>query len=88
MQQSNVIFGALLIAYIVFITARGELGTYIQLLRGGGMQPASASGSGTTASSGLSGLANLTGLFSGDQTSQTSVSSNNSVLSAASEFFQ
>lgn len=36
MQQSNVIFGALLIAFIMFITLRGELQTYISLLRGSG----------------------------------------------------
>lgn len=31
MSQTSVIFGALLIAFIVFITLRGELGTYIAL---------------------------------------------------------
>jgi|GEM_PF-4199681 len=36
MQQSNVIFGALLVAFIVFVTLRGELPVYIDLLRGGG----------------------------------------------------
>lgn len=36
MQQSNVIFGALLLAYLLFITLRGELPAYITLLRGGG----------------------------------------------------
>ncbi len=34
MQQSNVIVGALSIAFIVFITAKGELPTYIGFLRG------------------------------------------------------
>lgn len=34
MQQSNVIFGAILIAFIVFITVRGELPAYLSLLRG------------------------------------------------------
>jgi len=50
MDQSNAIFGALVIAYIVFITARGELQTYIQILRGGGkiaLQQSSSNPSGT-----------------------------------------
>lgn len=34
MQQSNAIFAALIIAWIVFITLRGELPTYISLLKG------------------------------------------------------
>lgn len=34
MSQSNAIFGALFIAFIVFVTVRGELPTYINLLRG------------------------------------------------------
>ena len=34
MQQSNVIVGALFIAFIIFITAKGELPTYIGFLRG------------------------------------------------------
>lgn len=47
MQQSNVIFGFLLFAYFLFITLRGELATYITLLRGGGAQPAqTATGAG------------------------------------------
>jgi hypothetical protein len=33
-QQSNVIFAAILIAYIIFITMRGELSSYIELLKG------------------------------------------------------
>lgn len=44
MQQSNVIFGMLLLAFIVFITTKGELPSYITLLRGGsagGSAPAS-----------------------------------------------
>lgn len=36
MQQSNFIFGMILIAFIVFITVRGELPTYLSLLRGSG----------------------------------------------------
>lgn len=38
MQQSSVIFAYLLIAYLLFITMRGELPDYITLLRGGGKQ--------------------------------------------------
>ena len=32
MNQSNVIFGALLFAFLIFITLRGELQTYMGLL--------------------------------------------------------
>lgn len=44
MQQSNAIVGALVIAYIVFITQRGELPVYLTLLRGGGKQPSATGG--------------------------------------------
>ncbi len=44
MQQSNVIFANLFIAYFLFITLRGELPTYITLLRGGGAQGAGNAG--------------------------------------------
>ncbi len=54
MQQSNVIFGALLIAFIVFITLRGELPTYITILRGGNVSPSQATSTAAN-SSGLSG---------------------------------
>lgn len=50
MGQSNVIFGAILIAFIVYITAKGELATYIQLLFGGGAQPAGGNGTGDNSS--------------------------------------
>lgn len=42
MQQSNAIFGSIVIAYLIFITGKGELGGYITLLRGGGQQPQAA----------------------------------------------
>lgn len=45
MQQSNVIFGFIAVAFVVFITMRGELPTYIQLLRGGGQTVTGAGGS-------------------------------------------
>ncbi len=38
MQQSSAIFANLLIAYLLFITLRGELPIYLTLLRGGGKQ--------------------------------------------------
>jgi len=44
-QQSNVIFGILLIAYVIFITMKGRLPVYLTLLRGGGQQPAATSSS-------------------------------------------
>lgn len=39
MQQSNVIFGSLFIAFIVFITSKGELVKYISLLKGTATSP-------------------------------------------------
>lgn len=51
MQQSNVIFGALTVAFIVFVTLRGELPEYLSLLRGSSSL-ASASGSAGGASLG------------------------------------
>lgn len=42
MQQSSVIFANLLVAYLLFITARGELSSYINLLRGGGNSSATS----------------------------------------------
>lgn len=50
MQQSNVIFANLFIAYFLFITLKGELPTYIALLRGAGA-PASATSATGAASS-------------------------------------
>jgi hypothetical protein len=38
MQQSNVIFAYILIAYLFYITLKGEFSTYIDLLRGGGQE--------------------------------------------------
>jgi hypothetical protein len=32
MSQSNIIFGFLFVAFVVYATARGELGTYLNLL--------------------------------------------------------
>jgi hypothetical protein len=37
-MQSNVIFGFIAVAYLFFITARGELSVYLTILRGGGKQ--------------------------------------------------
>lgn len=37
-MQSNVIFAFIFIAYIFFITSRGELPTYLTILRGGGQE--------------------------------------------------
>lgn len=45
MGQSNAIFAAIVIAYVVFITAKGELPAYIQILRGGDAATPGASGS-------------------------------------------
>lgn len=39
-MQSNYIAGALFIAFLIFVTLRGELPVYIDILRGGGAVPA------------------------------------------------
>jgi hypothetical protein len=49
MQQSNVIFGVMLIAFIIFITLKGELAAYIDILKGVG--GTAGSGTSTTSSS-------------------------------------
>ena len=54
-MQSNVIFGFILVAYIFFITMRGELGTYLTILRGGGQQASQGSGSGSDPLSSMGG---------------------------------
>jgi len=72
MQQSNVIFGALFIAYLVFITVRGELGTYLDILRGNTTsQSSNASGSNSLAS-GVASLENSANALTGN-TSSTGV---------------
>jgi hypothetical protein len=51
MQQSNVIFAALFVAFIVYVTLRGELPTYVGLLKGtsGNMTVASSQNQNLTA---------------------------------------
>lgn len=44
MKQSSVIFANLSIAYLLYITLKGELPTYLTLLRGGGTEANSGSG--------------------------------------------
>ena len=44
MQQSSVIFANLIVAYLLFITMKGELPLYITLLRGGGQQAGGSGG--------------------------------------------
>ena len=58
MQQSNVIFANLFIAYFLFVTAKGELPSYIDLLRGGGTPPSPA-GNGIISVSGSGPLGSL-----------------------------
>jgi hypothetical protein len=41
MQQSNFIFGALAVAFVVFITSRGSLPTYMSVLFGTAAAPSS-----------------------------------------------
>lgn len=45
MQQSNFIFGALAVAFVVFITTRGSLATYMSVLFGNASAPASSNAS-------------------------------------------
>lgn len=59
MQQSNVIFGALLAAFIVYITTKGELPTYISLLRGGAGKTDAVTSAAGAADSLLKPLASL-----------------------------
>lgn len=59
MQQSNVIFANLFIAYFLFITMKGELPQYIDLIRGGGQQATnSAAASGNAVVQGAEALLN------------------------------
>lgn len=51
-MQSNIIFAFIFVAFIFYITARGELATYIDILRGGGQQPSGAAGASSTMESG------------------------------------
>lgn len=44
MRQSNFIFGALAVAFVVFITTRGSLSTYLSVIFGTAAAPASPSG--------------------------------------------
>lgn len=46
MQQSNFIFGALAVAFVVFITTRGSLPTYMSVLFGTAAAPAAPQTSG------------------------------------------
>jgi hypothetical protein len=66
-QQSNVIFAMILIAFIVFITVRGELPAYLSLLRGStanGSSPAGGTGNlqAGSAPASSNGLPSLPGL--------------------------
>lgn len=63
MQQSNVIFAYLLIAFLLYITLKGELGDYINLLRGGpgGAKPGEASASNDNLKNSAQGLINNVG---------------------------
>jgi hypothetical protein len=60
LSQSNVIFFCLFAAFIVFITLRGELPKYLDVVfktqAGGETNSASASGSGGDASTGIGGF--------------------------------
>lgn len=58
-SQSNVIVAYLLIAFIVFITVRGELPTYLGFLLGGSASTSSQGGGGANAAS-ISGVGNST----------------------------
>lgn len=70
MSQSNKLFGALLLAFIIFITVRGELPIYLTILRGGGesaSKPAGGSSGGGDIFSDI--LGGVTGGLGFDSTS-------------------
>lgn len=75
MQQSNFIFGMLLIAFLVFITARGELATYLQLLKGEGSQAGSAGTSGNAVSAAGNTLNQIAGQLNNAFGSSNSIAS-------------
>jgi len=61
MSQSSIIFGALFIGFLVYVTMRGELGQY-----GAAFMGTSSGGIGdVTNVLGGSGLGDMTGMFSG-----------------------
>lgn len=66
MQQSNVIAAALLIAFVVFITVRGELPQYLSLLRGADAAGSSGSPVSVTASVAPGTLAGGAALLNSD----------------------
>lgn len=78
MQQSSVIFANLLIAYLLFITMKGELPTYIDLLRGGGKE-SSAGGQG-------GGVGGSNSVTQGAEALLNQGSSDNSVIDSAPNF--
>lgn len=83
-MQSNVIFGFIFVAYIFYITAKGELATYLDILRGGGQQVSPAA---QTAAAQSSGLIDAGQIINSDGTASdaTSFLSNPAVLSAAAQ---
>lgn len=60
MRQSSIIFGALFVAFIVFVTVRGELPAYIAALL-----PRSSGGAGSAAPSGGGLLGSIGSAFGG-----------------------
>ncbi len=65
MRQSNVIFGTILLAFIVYITMRGQLPAYLDLFKKG--KPTSSSSGSSKSGGGILGglLGGLGGLFKG-----------------------
>lgn len=59
MQQSNVIFGMLLLAYFVYITSRGELPVYLNLIRGSSATGGAAPGAKPASTNPLTAAADL-----------------------------
>ena len=67
MQQNNVIFATIGVAYLLFITLKGELPNYITLLRGGGPQASGNTGTANAANNPV--VAGAQALLSGDMSS-------------------
>ena len=55
MRQSTVIFGTLLAAFVIYITIRGQLPSYLSLFTGGTTGPVAPKNSTTNDSKGSSG---------------------------------
>lgn len=93
MNQSNIIFAYLFLAFVVFVTVRGELGTYLGFFGVGGQGkggtlPAASSASSGSLGGALGGLGTaLGGQLGGQLTGVLGGSSDSSAASGAESAF-